>query len=161
MGFRLTELADILRISRPTLYRYIELYESGDYDGIRGDILMLFGFISSNPSASKRDVMQYMVSNIGFLDEGKPDGRIDTIAEVIGRTGCSRQKLDLILAIVNGDVLDPVVPYLLECVRVLNKGTFSEEDMALVGKFVLFRQSVLSNRPLTDDEIETVRRIIE
>ena len=55
LGFRLTELADLLHISRPTLYKYIELYESGEYDGIRGDVLMLFGYISTNPEASKRD----------------------------------------------------------------------------------------------------------
>ena len=159
LGFRLTELADLLHISRPTLYKYIELYESGEYDGIRGDVLMLFGYISTNPEASKRDILQYMVHNIGFLDDESTD-RTEAVATVIARSGCSRQKLDLIMSMVSSDCLDSMVPYLQQVVRVLNMGDPTDSDVRLASKFLLFRQSVLSNTPVTEDQLEMAKRLI-
>lgn len=160
LGFRLTELADLLHISRPTLYKYIELYESGDYDGIRGDVLMLFGYISANAGATKREVLQYMVHNIGFLDEGSTD-RTEAVATVIARSGCSRQKLDLIMSMVNSDCLDSIVPYLLEVVRILGEDDPTEKDVEMVSKFLLFRQSVLSNASVSEEDVEEARRLLQ
>ena len=42
----LSDVADALGISRPTLYRYIEEYDRGDYSHISGDAFRLFDLVS-------------------------------------------------------------------------------------------------------------------
>lgn len=42
----ISDTADALGVSRPTLYRMIESYENGDYESLRGDAIRLFDIVT-------------------------------------------------------------------------------------------------------------------
>ena len=45
LGIKTTEMSQYMRVSRPSLYKYIELYESKDYKQIPDKVLRVFKFI--------------------------------------------------------------------------------------------------------------------
>ncbi|MFH2116846.1 MAG: hypothetical protein ABII85_02240 [Bacillota bacterium] len=62
LGIRLTELADYFNLSRPTIYKYIELYEKGKMDQINPLIRNVFVFISNKEVLSKKEVITYIIN---------------------------------------------------------------------------------------------------
>ena len=48
LNIKITELADYLKISRPTMYKFIELYDSNKYEDITKNVKKLFDFIKNN-----------------------------------------------------------------------------------------------------------------
>ncbi|MDO5862160.1 MAG: helix-turn-helix domain-containing protein [Thermoplasmata archaeon] len=124
IGFRLTELADYLGISRPTLYKYIECYESGDYGQIRPDILVFFGFLEANPGIDKRSVLQYIVSHMG--GDGKSEDMAELV-EAMERFGLPREKVDFILSVVGGSWMDDLIPYLNRYRAVMGRPDLEDE----------------------------------
>ncbi|MCL2598585.1 MAG: hypothetical protein FWD76_01565 [Firmicutes bacterium] len=67
LQMRTSELATYLEISRPTLYKYIELYDAGVRDGINKRVLKLLGYIDENKAIGKRGIIAYVAS--GRLNE--------------------------------------------------------------------------------------------
>ena len=45
MELKITELSDYLQISRPTMYKFIEAYDTGDNSIINKNVLKLFKYI--------------------------------------------------------------------------------------------------------------------
>ena len=48
LDLRISDLAEYLKISRPTLYKYIDMYEEGDRSTIDTKILNLFDYIQNS-----------------------------------------------------------------------------------------------------------------
>lgn len=61
MGVNITELSEIMGISRPTAYKFIDMYDKGQRDKIDPHMLKLLDHIKRNPRISKRDVLHYML----------------------------------------------------------------------------------------------------
>lgn len=59
IGITLVELSTLTNISRPTLYKYIELFVEGNGIYIRHDLYLLFEYIKNNQDAKKKDVYVY------------------------------------------------------------------------------------------------------
>ena len=70
LDLKLTELASYLDISRPTLYKFLELYTIGEIGGLRKDVIDLFDFISNDEVLSKKQVLQYLFENSNNNREG-------------------------------------------------------------------------------------------
>lgn len=135
IGFRLTELAEYLGLSRPTLYKYIECYEAGDYGQIRPDVLLFFGFLESNPGVDKRSAMQFIIAHTG----GDASRDASELVGAMERFGLSREKTDFVLAVMSGDWMDDLIPPLnrYRCVR--GRPDLEEEAAeyeAVIGEFV-------------------------
>ena len=60
MDLRITELADYLQLSRPTMYKFIECYDNGEFEQINKKVLKLFNYINENELAGKRNVVIYI-----------------------------------------------------------------------------------------------------
>ena len=54
IDFKLTDLAEYLKISRPTLYKFIDLYDKKDYQSINNHVLSLLKYIDENPLVGKK-----------------------------------------------------------------------------------------------------------
>ena len=59
MGLRITELSDIMDVSRPTMYKFIDMYENGKRDDIDPVILKFFDSVERNPKMKKKDALYY------------------------------------------------------------------------------------------------------
>lgn len=55
----ISELAELLDISRPTLYKMMELYARGEKLTIRHDVVLILDYISNNNITNKSDVYVY------------------------------------------------------------------------------------------------------
>jgi len=64
INLRLTELAHYLNISRPTLYKYLEEYESRKYKDIDKNTKRVFDFIKKTSTISKIAVIDYIINKI-------------------------------------------------------------------------------------------------
>ena len=65
LGLRLIDLSEYLEVSRPTMYKYIELYEQGHKGEINPKVLSLFDYIEKNDSTiSKNNVINFILNNI-------------------------------------------------------------------------------------------------
>ncbi|ATG97159.1 hypothetical protein [Mesoplasma lactucae] len=73
MDIKISELATYLNISRPTLYRYIELYDSGHTKEINRQVLKLFKFIEKNKFASKNKVIKYILNDFDANERTSKD----------------------------------------------------------------------------------------
>ncbi|MFW6272812.1 MAG: hypothetical protein ACOC2U_03430 [bacterium] len=63
LNLRLTELSTYLKISRPTLYKYIESFEKKEYQKIDYHVLDIFKFINKRTTKSKLSVIEYIINN--------------------------------------------------------------------------------------------------
>ncbi len=68
LTIRLTELSDILKLSRPTLYKYIELYENGNHKNIINHYKEFFDFIASSNCKDRQDL--YLYIHNGGIENG-------------------------------------------------------------------------------------------
>lgn len=59
IGITLTELSELTKISRPTLYKYLDLYIEGNGAYIRHDLFLLLEYIEKHDKAEKKDVYVY------------------------------------------------------------------------------------------------------
>lgn len=55
----ITELAPLLSVTRPTLYKYVLDYEAGDYRNIKYDIVVIFDYITKNAN-NKVDIINFI-----------------------------------------------------------------------------------------------------
>ncbi len=69
LNIRLTELANYLSLSRPTLYKYLEEYEKKKYKDIDIKTRKILDFIKKKTTVSKIAVMNYIINQ---LEDNKP-----------------------------------------------------------------------------------------
>lgn len=60
LNIKISELAQYLNISRPTLYKFIEFYEANK-KLLRKQYLELFDYINNNQYLTKIDVIKYII----------------------------------------------------------------------------------------------------
>lgn len=82
----ITELSRLTNKSRPTIYKWITLYESGDGDELPRAVKELFDLIAER--GSKKDVYQFCESK--FFDGGE-----DELKEIFDLLRSNKDKLDL------------------------------------------------------------------
>ncbi|MDR0522892.1 MAG: hypothetical protein LBG62_00485 [Candidatus Methanoplasma sp.] len=159
MDLRLTELSEYLRISRATLYKYIDMYESGKTRGMDAGAKALFDYIENTPDIGKRNVMAYIVNNIaGGRGEGGAVGALARYAQSADR---SMEKMEFIERVIGCGELDAAIPYLSACMETLSRGGLSDEEIAQVSKLVLFREDVSRNCAVTPSKAKEAKRILE
>ena len=77
LDIKKTELANYLEISRPTMYKYIELYDSNNLSEINKKVLKLFDYITENKLIGKNNVISYILNNLTNVKELESNDEIN------------------------------------------------------------------------------------
>jgi hypothetical protein len=85
IGVRLVELATYLNISRPTIYKYLELYEAQEFGKIDKVTYDLFTYVDTTNDLSKPGLMNYLINNILPSSQVIEDNYVSRIADAIRR----------------------------------------------------------------------------
>jgi len=126
---RLVELANYLEISRPTLYKYLELYENKEYNEIDKKCLDLFSFIDNQKNIQRHVIMDYIINKvIPVEDIINTDVEIISIVRKLTESPVEtdKKKLTLIWKIASSNVYDELLDVLIE-VNSNNSGEISQK----------------------------------
>ena len=130
LDIKITELAKYLQISRPTMYKFIESYDSGDRKSVNGNVLKLFDYITDHELIDKRNVIAFILSN---LTNQKPTGTeeqqelIREIRNFLAKNPDS-EKTAFIKACMRRSSFDVMIHYLMEITPLLSKKTLTKEE---------------------------------
>ena len=157
LNLRLSDLALYLGISRPSLYKYLELYEQNSKKEIPDNARKLFTFIAKRSTVSKEQVMMYIMTelqcNAVNFDNNPIKNYIDTVAD-------NDLKNMFMGAVVSSDTLDSIIPYLTECIRLLTKTNLTEEEIEQVAALVLFKDRVVKNKSASANDVEKTKELL-
>ena len=148
LNIKMTELSDYIKVSRPTLYKYIETYESGCTSGIPERVIELFRLMDT-PGVTKEQVVSFVISS--FSEGGSKDSN-EPIRRYLADPSASPSKLELMNRLVSTNHLDDLIPYLNGCLEILSKSDMDDDDIRQIARFINMRYKVTRNVPLKDDE---------
>lgn len=94
---RLNELALYLNVSRPTLYKYLELYENKEIDKIDKKTYDLFKYIESTRGLTKPILMDHLYNEYLVLSD---DSLISDIKDLMNKNNELNEKKIQIIKIV-------------------------------------------------------------
>lgn len=134
LDIKKTELASYLDISRPTMYKFIESYDNGEFETINKKVLKLFDYISNNALIGKNNVINYILNNIAEVKEMESKEEVDLFKNVrryiLANPDSEKTKfLDLVCKKTNYDL---IIHYLVEITPLLKKRKLTAEEEKLL-----------------------------
>lgn len=63
IGLSISEISELLGVSRPTLYKYMDAYAEGKVKEIKSGVLDLFRYVDSDPNITKKEVLLYLMND--------------------------------------------------------------------------------------------------
>lgn len=157
LDIRLTELADYLKISRSSLYNYIEYYENNNKKAIPFEILKLFQYIDKSKILSKEMVINYIMTHFCVI-EGRSIK--DDVVLYLNGIDDDNIKLAFIDKVVKTETMDSLIPYLFKCFELLEKDDVSDTDAIQLAKFLKFKNDIETNDVASPEEIELAEKIL-
>ena len=144
MEMKITELADYLHITRPTLYKFIENYDAGDNEGINKNVLSLFDYIENNPLAGKKTVINYILTNLVSEKEMCESAEVAKYSKVKKyiTNNANSIKTRFIELLIAKDDFDDIVPYLVKIEKVLGKRKLTKKEETLLKPYKAFVESI-------------------
>ena len=134
LGIKIVDLANMLDISRPTLYKHIESYENDMLDNLDSSYIALFNYITQNEFINAKNVFIYITQNILRLKERDFQGKV-----VI--TG-NAQKDAFITLLLESNRFDDLLGYFVSCYELLQKDTLSDESKAFLQPLLKLYESL-------------------
>lgn len=134
LEIKITELAQYLQISRPTMYKFIESYDAGDRASVNAKVLNLFDYIVANELIDKRNVIAYILNN---LTERKAVGTADdqVFVKAIRKYVADNpdgEKTKFIQRCIEKNTYDVFIHYLIEISPLLSKKKLTEDEKKLL-----------------------------
>lgn len=150
IDLKLTELAEYLQVSRPTLYNYIELYDKKKYGQINAKALGLFNYITENQLVGKRNVVNYIINNLVEVDElanSEEQKTFRQIKKCIIENPDSKKSKFLIECVTNG-AMDEIIFYLSDVMSIIKKKKPTKQDEKILEpyKTLLQELKILKNK---------------
>lgn len=129
MELKITELSDYLQLSRPTMYKFIEAYDSGNYAIINERVLDVFKYIDSNSLIGKKAVIRYLISSLPTetTDEAQ-NGNVENVIQYLSSNPNSA-KSRFITTLIENEDFDDVITYLIEIYPLLRKDNLSDDEI--------------------------------
>ena len=134
LGIKIVDLANMLDISRPTLYKHIESYETNALENLDSSYIALFNYITQNEFINAKNVFIYITQNILKLKEKDFQGKV-----VI--TG-NAQKDAFITLLLESNRFDDLLGYFISCYELLEKDTLSDESKAFLQPLLKLYESL-------------------
>lgn len=144
MDLRITELADYLQISRPTMYKFIECYENSEFDAINSKVLKFFNYIKENELAGKKTVIRYILEKLVDVKELEDKSETDVIKKIrkfiISNPESKKSKFFEVCA--NKDVFDDIIYYLMDIESLLEKRKLTDEESVLLLPYLELKEKL-------------------
>ena len=156
LNIKMTELSEYIKVSRPTLYKYIESYENDETETIPERVLSLFKLMDT-PGVTKEQVVTFTITS--FSDSDTNDIR-DRIRNYILDPSASQAKVELMFKIATTDCIDDIIPYINGCIDILSGGKMDDEKTYQVARLMIMRSKVSKNVPLNDEELKEAKEIV-
>lgn len=137
LDIKITEIADYLNLSRPTMYKFIESYDSGKTDEVHKKVVKLFDYIEQNDLIDKRNVINYVLSNLAEVkDLGTEEetSAIKTIRRYLSKNPGS-EKARFIEECCAKSSYDVIIHYISEIAPILGKKRLTEEEKELLAPY--------------------------
>ena len=157
LNIKMTELSEYIKVSRPTLYKYIESYESGNLESIPDRVVSLFRLMD-NPDVTKEQVVTFTITTFSEGDSTDPK---DVIRRYLSDPSSSADKTELMYKLATTDCIDGIIPYLNDCIDILENGVKDDDEAYQVARLVLLRSRLAKNKPLKDEELREAKEILE
>ena len=138
LDIKKTELANYLNISRPTMYKFIESYDNGDFEVINKNVLNLFDYITKNTLIGKNNVINYILTKIVDVKEMESKEETDLFKNVrryiLSNPNSEKSKfLDLVCQKTNYDL---IIHYLIEITPLIKKKKLTVEESNLLKPYM-------------------------
>ena len=153
LNIKMTELSEYIKVSRPTLYKYIESYESGNLDSIPDRVVSLFRLMD-NPDVTKEQVVTFTITTFSEGDSTDPK---DVIRRYLSDPSSSADKTELMYKLATTDCLDDIIPYLNECIDILSEKRTDNESIQQVARLMIMRSRTIKGVPLKDEELREAK----
>lgn len=130
LEIKITELAQYLQISRPTMYKFIELYDDGKKKSVNENVKKLFDYIEANPLIGKKHVINYILTKMSTIqdtDIAEVSDIIQSLKIYISNNPTS-EKTQFIEMISTHSEFDMIVHYLMEIKPLLAKKKISKDE---------------------------------
>lgn len=130
LEIKITELANYLQISRPTMYKFIDSYDCGNRKEVNKNVQKLFDYIENNSLIGKRQVINFILSKMTVVhDTDTPDvnSLIQSVREYISNNPSS-EKTQFIELISKQSQFDLAIHYLMEIKPLLKKKKLTDEE---------------------------------
>lgn len=130
MDLRITELADYLQLSRPTMYKFIECYDNGEFEQINKKVLKLFNYINENELAGKRNVVNYILNNLVEVKQLGSKQENDTLSLIKKNilTNPESKKSQFVKLIAQKDTFDKIIYYLMDIYEISKNKKRSQDE---------------------------------
>lgn len=129
IDLRITEIAEYLQLSRPTVYKFINCYDKKQFKMIDDKALKLFNFIEENEFVGKRGAISYILNDLSDVAEsfGTAEGVLKYLRE-----NPDSKKSRFITECAETDTFDSVIYYLADIIPLLNKSGLTDSEKELV-----------------------------
>lgn len=144
MDLRITELADYLGVSRPTAYKFIDCYEQGAFDLINLKAKRLFDYIKENELVGKKNVVNYILSNLvepSEIGEGGERGEAGRVKKYLSENATAK-KSRFIGLIVQKDTFDRVIEYLWDIRELVGKDDLTDGEKEKLAPYLEIIQKI-------------------
>lgn len=156
LNIKMTELSEYIKVSRPTLYKYIESYEAGDYDSIPERTVSLFKMMERS-DVTKEQVITFIISSFNG-DDGADTS--EAVKRYLLDPSSSPSKVEFMQKVATTDCLDNIIPYLNDCIDILSAESMDDDQVYQVARLVIMRSKVIRNLPLKDEELKEAKEIL-
>lgn len=139
LGIKIVDLANMLDISRPTLYKHIESYETNALENLDTSYIALFNYITQNEFINAKNVFIYITQNILRLKERDFQGSM-----AMGRVAITgnAQKDAFITLLLESNRFDDLLGYFVSCYELLEKDALSDESKAFLQPLLKLYESL-------------------
>ncbi len=148
IDLKITDLSEFLKISRQTLYKYIEDFDNGNHKAVNRNVLKLFKFINDNELVGKRATINYILTNL--VDEKELGEKADTTGfmlikkKMISEPDSAKSRFMKLLA--EKSDFDDVCDYMLKIYPLLRKRNLTEDEIALIKPYDDIRNIIESKK---------------
>lgn len=127
---KITELADYLQVSRPTMYKFIDAYDNNRKDEVSKPALRVFDYIESDDMIGKRNVISFILNNLAEIDE-TDSGEVNEVVNAVKLYVSSNQKSEktqFIRKSISSTEFDIIIHYLMDIESLFGKNNLTEEE---------------------------------
>ena len=157
LGIKTTEMSQYMRVSRPSLYKYIELYESKDYKQIPDKVLRVFKFIDRYKNITKEQIITYTIGEFSDFDVAD---KKEAIRNYLLKKTSTDSKIELMYVLVSTTSLDEIVQYLSNAGRILDENDHDDLALQQVRRLVNLKYDIMTNKPLSEEELTKTKTIM-